>query len=678
MRALLITTIGLMQACLAHADSDVRLNHYLSLSLEELLTLEVTISTDTPQTIARASGVVTVITAEDLKATGATNLTEALETVPGINVRASQFAFRPLVHFRGANATQTLLMVDGVPMKDLMWGFGMFWKGLPVSMIDRIEIIRGPGSALFGTDASAGVINIISRSAGTIEGTRAGLRTGSHQTHTAWLRHGADWNGFQIGLTADFGTTDGHHPRIEADAQSITDSAQGTAVSYAPGLARYGWNSQDIRLGVARGNWRLQADYSAHDDLATGITGAGVLDPTTRANDNRYNIALLYRDDNITEHWGVDAELRHSHIEYDSGKGFFERPPGYYNGSTYYPTGVVHQTHSAERGTELQVRGRYDGFAGHTIRLGIGYSNQDLYAYDLYANDPADQAHLIGVSPTDPALSPKKSRQISHLFLQDIWSLADNWELTAGARYDDYSDFGSTVNPRLALVWQTTPGLTTKLMYGRAFRAPSYQELFAQTSLSMPNPDLNPERSTTWDLAFTLTPSPDWRLSLNLYRLALSDLIASSGTPAQFQNTGKHTIRGLELEAQWQASPNLRVSGNYSLRNQDHSPYRSVFVPEQDAYLRADWSFRPDWNWNIQANWIGPRPRVTGDPRPTLRSHTLVDTTLRYQARTDLEFAASIRNLFNADARDYTSRALPNDLPLAGRIFFAEIRYSFK
>jgi len=81
-------------------------------------------------------------------------------------------------------------MVNGTPMKDLMWGFGIFWKGLPTSMIERIEIIRGPGSALFGSDASAGVINVITKTAGKIQDSEIGVRAGSFNTKTAWMKHG--------------------------------------------------------------------------------------------------------------------------------------------------------------------------------------------------------------------------------------------------------------------------------------------------------------------------------------------------------------------------------------------------------------------------------------------------------------------------------------------------------
>jgi iron complex outermembrane receptor protein len=127
----------------------------------------------------------------------------------------------------------------------------------------------------------------------------------------------------------------------------------------------------------------------------------------------------------------------------------------------------------------------------------------------------------------------------------------------------------------------------------------------------------------------------------------------------------------------WQFTENLRLSGNYTIRNQDNSSFRAFDQPEQDAYLRADWFFFEHWNWNLQFNWIGKRERRASDSRETLDDYLIVDTTLRYFIDDSWEFAASIRNLFDEDAREYTSPNIPDDLPLPERNYYAEIRYKF-
>lgn len=680
-QSFIIIFVALAQSAFAHANNDdTRLQHFLSLSLEELVSLETTIATNSKRTASDAPAVVTLITAEDIKATGATNLTDILESVPGIHVRYSHFAFRPLIHFRGANASQTLLMVNGSPMKDLMWGFGIFWKGLPSSMIERVEIIRGPGSALFGADASAGVINVITKTAGKIEHSEAGLRTGSFNSQTAWMQHGDNWNGYDIALTAELSRTDGHDPFISSDAQTAQDVTYATDVSYAPDVAHYGWHNRDLRLSIAKNNWRLQADYMASSDLEIGLTGAGVLDPVTRAEDERYNVDLFYNNARFSENWELDAELRYQHLAYSSGNGFQERPPGYTDAGGVYPDGVLNLMRSAERRINFETSGLYTGIKDHALRIGVGHSYQNLYWVEQFINrDLAGNPlpTLVNVSDTPYAFAPEKARHINYLFLQDVWTLNEALELTAGARYDHYSDFGSSINPRLALVWKTSARLTTKLMYGQAFRAPSYQELYAITSYAQGNTALDPERSQTLDLALSYSATRDLALDLNLFHFSQSDVIRATGTPRQFQNTGDHTIRGVELEARWQAAENIRLSGNYTIRNQDDNEYRALDQPNQDAYLRLDWGFLPNYNWNLQTSWVGERSRAATDTRPAVDDYFMTDSTLRYARSENWEFAASVRNLFDVDAREFTGSAIADDLPLPERNFYAEMRYKF-
>jgi iron complex outermembrane receptor protein len=674
--------LGLIRVPAVHADSGGELEQLLSLSLEELMRTKVTISTNTSQALARAPSVVSVITAEDIKATGSTNLAEILQSVPGIYVRANLFGFRPLVTFRGAAGTHTLLMVNGVPVRDLVWSSGIFWRGLTTDMIERVEIIRGPGSALFGSDASAGAINVITKTAGRIDKTEAGIRAGSFDSRSAWLQSGGQWQGFDVGLTVESSHTAGHDPFIGADAQTAKDRIYGSHASYAPGRAHYGWDGDDLRLSIGKGDWRLLADYVSHRNVAIGLTGGAVLDPLTRGADSRFSMQLLYNNAVVSRHFGVNAELRYTHLDYTSGDGFQENPPGFVDASGTYPNGFVNQMRAAERGFGVDVGGLYTGLAHHAIRMGGGFNSENLYRVEQSINKGvgADGTPLpaggppVDISASPYAFAPEKTRQIGYLFLQDVWTLADDWDLTAGARYDRYSDFGATLNPRLALVWQGSDRLTTKLMYGQAFRAPSYLELYALTAANKPNANLTPERSKTWDLSFSYLATRNLKLGLNLYQFAQTNLIALDAAN-QFQNLGNNTARGIELEAMWQASRTVRVSGNLSNRRDVDLPFNPT--PTRKAYLRADWGFLPNWNWNVQANWIGKHALPPGDPRAAMAAYTLIDTTIRYAPRRNWQVAVSLRNLFDVDAREYSSSALTDNLPLPRRSAFAEIRYQF-
>jgi len=676
----------LLPAFFTHASGDGEMDRFLSMSLEELMELKVSISTESEKRLTEAPSVVTVLTADDIKATGATNLVEILESVPGVHVRYSQFAFRPLVQFRGADARQTLLMLNGKPVRDLMWTFSAFWKGMSTNIVERVEVIRGPGSALFGADASAGVINVITKTAGRVAESEAGVRAGSNGRHNAWLQHGGRWRDVEIAFTADFSETDGHDPFIAADAQTAVDDASGTAVSYAPDTAEYGWRSTDLRLSLAKGAWRFNADYLRQSDLEVGLTGAGVLDPVTRASERHHDIGLTYENPHFGEALGVKARLYYQQMEYSSGDGFQERPPGY---DDSYPDGVINRMQSAERKAAFEASLLHTGFDKHAVRVGGGYTWQDLYRVEQWVNSGVGpdgdllpiSSPLVELSDTPYAFAPEKRRDITYLFLQDEWRIAPAWDLTAGARYDRYSDFGSTFNPRAALVWKSTERLTTKLMYGQAFRAPSYQELFAETSFSLPNPDLDPERSRTVELAFNWTAARNLYFGMNLFHFKQTDLIRAVDVEGfsgpQYQNTGEHRTRGIELEGRWEIGRNLQLSGNYTIRDHDDSAFRAYDQPDRDAYLRADLALPKGLRWNLQGNWVGERERAEGDDRAAVEAYLLTDTTIRYGGQGGMEFAVSIRNLFDVDARAYTSSSIPDDLPLPGRNYYAEIRLPY-
>lgn len=686
---LVLATIAWLRPDIAVADTQERFRHYLAMSLEELMAQTVTISTHAQKPLKRAPSVVTVITADDIRATGATNLAEVLQSVPGIHVKYSHFGFRPLIRFRGANDKQTLVMVDGAPMSDLMWRLGIYWKGLPTSVIDRVEIIRGPGSALFGTDAAAGVINVITRAAAGIDGSEAGFRSGSFDSHSAWIQHGGDWAGFDLAATLDVSTTDGHSPFVGVDAQTRNDASFGTSASFAPADAGYGYRNTDLRLSLARDAWRIHADYTRHDDLETGMTGAGALDPLTQGSDSRLDLGLNYTNGRLADHWGLNGELRYRHVDYTSGAGFREWPPGYTDASGLYPDGVFNLMQSAERELSGEISGVFDGLDGHSVTIGAGFRWQDLYEVSHRVNSGVDRngnplpagGALVDLSDSPYAFAPEKSRTIRYLYLQDVWTLSDDWELTAGARYDHHSDFGGALNPRAALVWQTTDRLTTKLMVGRAFRAPYFQELFAETSFTLPNPGLDPERSETWELSLAYAASPAVHLGMNLFHLQQTDFISPQPVAGlakpQYRNSGELVIRGFELEGWWQVMSTLRLAANFAYNDPDASPFHEADAPPRQAYLRADWRFRPGWHWNLQGNWVDERGRSGSDPRPPVDDYRVIDTTLRYLGIPDWEFALSVRNLLDADARDATRSTIVNDLPLPGRSLYVEARYDF-
>ncbi|MDP3418316.1 TonB-dependent siderophore receptor, partial [Falsiroseomonas sp.] len=154
----------------------------------------ITIASGVRQPIARAPSVATVVTAEDIADIGAADLDEVLETVPGLHVARAGAAYNPIYTIRGIHTQynpQVLMLVNGIPVTSVYTGNrSQIWGGMPVENIARIEVIRGPGSALYGADAFSGVINLITKTAADINGTQIGVRAGSFRSRDAWVQHG--------------------------------------------------------------------------------------------------------------------------------------------------------------------------------------------------------------------------------------------------------------------------------------------------------------------------------------------------------------------------------------------------------------------------------------------------------------------------------------------------------
>lgn len=681
------------------AEVEVTLSDVFDIFDALVYTKEVKLATGTWQSTARAPSVTTVITAQDIEATGATNLEEVLEMVPGLHV-AYQSTYTPIYTIRGIYSDfnpEVLVHINGVPVKRLEAGNrGMSWAGMPINAIARIEIIRGPGSAIYGADAFAGIINIITKTKEDIDGTETGIRIGNFDTQEYWALHGGNYGGFDVALTLEYNITDGHQEMIEVDGQTHFDNVFGTHASLAPRSIGIPRRYFDTRLDVSRGNWQLRGGYQGRH-RKIGINPGGILDFMGGYADESFNVDLIYHNQTVTDNWDVTAQLSYFRSEYETRRQTIY-PPGAFGGA--FPEGMRLDTAISESHTDLDISGFYAGFKKHLIRVGIGYYYGDLYDSRNYVNtDPVTgfpippSEGLVDLTDTPNVFIPERNRQNWHLFLQDMWSFAPNWELTAGLRYDEYSDFGSTFNPRVALVWQPRPNLTTKLLYGSAFRAPVFLELYVTSNPEFRgNLDLEPETIDTWELAFNYQATEKLHFAMNFFTYKLRDGILylpgiEEGT-YQAQNAGIQKGHGLEFETRWKLGNRSSLLLNYAYQKatDENNHQDAGNYPQHSAYLRTDRLVIPNWYLDAQINWIGERKRAYGDPRSPLDNYTTVDLTLR---RKDIQdnhwnFAISIRNLFDTDVREPSpgpesggSISIPNDLPLAGRHYFLELRYRF-
>ncbi|MCZ4306144.1 TonB-dependent receptor [Zoogloeaceae bacterium G21618-S1] len=654
----------------------------------------VSIATGNRQPLRRAPAVASVVTREDIVALGARDLDEALAGVPGLHVARSSLVFNPIYSFRGNFSQynpQVLLLINGIPMTSIFAGDrGSVWGGMPVDNIERIEIIRGPGSALYGADAFTGVINVITRSPTDWQGTDMGLRTGSFNTRDVWLNHAGTAGPIKLGFYVGWQKTDGDDQTISYDAQTGIDTQLNTHASLAPGPLSRGREGLDLAVDMVMGDWQLRAALKDYQDVGMGAGVANAVDPAGRGRNQRWTTDLTWHPQDLAPDWDVTVQANFLHMKDFSDIQLF--PPGAFGGA--FPQGMLGQPDKWERHGGLSAAAVYSGLADHRMRFGAGYQKLDLYKVRETKNYQFTYVPGTGYVPTplptgltevdaaDAFMRPH-TRHNRYLYAQDEWSLSRNWTLTSGVRHDAYSDFGHTTNPRLALVWDAGYTVSAKLLYGRAFRAPSFVEQYnVNNPVALGNPDVNPEKMETWEAAMTWQPDQDTTLSANLFHYTIRDTLrqtpnADPTTGATAQNTGRVDGKGLELEFSWRANPTLKFSGYYAYQySRDRETGKSPGnAPRQTAYLRADWRLSdklvitPRLSWVADRSREPARPNETPDTRDPISDYVLLDIALRAEnVFKNMDLSLAVNNV--ADAKAYEPSQSPgqqDDYPLPGR-----------
>lgn len=655
---------------------------------------EVSIATGRSQSLRRAPAVASVVTAEDISRTGATDLDEVMETVPGVHVSRNVQAYNPLYLIRGIYGQfnpQTLVLLDGMPLTmQFIGNRGNGWAGMPLENIARVEVIRGPGSAMYGADAYSGVINLITKQAADIQGTEVGARAGSFQSRSAWALHGGQWGPWQVAAYLQHAQTQGDNPTIAADAQTQIDQLFGSNASLAPGPVSLGNRMLDGQLSLKWGHAQVRIGHMGRDQVGLGGGTTSSLDPHSRARSQRSYLNLAVDDVPLSPDWRMQVHLTGMHTTAQHPP-LLLYPAGAWGGA--FPQGMYGSPNTWERQWRGTIMAHYSGWSDHRLSIGLGHEDLHLYRTREYKNFvlspglpplPLGDGSVVEVPIEDSFIKPHR-RKIDHLILQDEWNLARDWTLTTGVRHDSYSDVGSTTNPRVALVWDTSLDLTTKLLHGRAFRAPAFLELYSiNNPVLRGNPALQPETIQTTELAFSWQARADTLLQFSLFRYGMRDIIAPSGSPQVFQNTGKQNGRGFELEARHDVNHAVSLSGNYAHQHSvdEASGQDAGYAPRHHLYGRADWRWDNGWQGSGQLNHVAGRRRAPGDTREPVRDQTTLDLTVRSpRSASGWAFRASVRNLFDAKLEepslyspgDAIPVLVPGDLPMAGRSLFVQV-----
>lgn len=609
------------------------------------------------QNLKDAPASISVITREDLQRKPVQNLKEVLKDVPGVQL-TNESDNRQGVSIRGLGSSYTLILVDGkrVNSRNAVFrhnDFDLSW--IPAESIERIEVVRGPMSSLYGADALGGVVNIITRKVGT------------------------QWHGT---LSAD--TTVQEH-RDRGDTGNGNFFASGPLVDDLLGVKVYG------ALG------KRDKDQASS---ASGSTGQPRIEGYTSRNANVEFSLTPDKDQDITFGYGMDRQDRDSDT---LDKNRIERENyslGHAGRWGVANTELRFYGEKIENKNAKTITSKNNSLDGKVV-IPLGDYTQFLTFGGEYRNDKLEDAVNMKNGGSVQA------NQYA-LFLEDEWHIFENLTLTGGVRMDDHENYGVNWSPRAYLVYNATDTVTLKGGWASAFKAPSLLQLSPDwlsgscrgSCNVVGNKDLKAETSESMEFGLYYAGQRGWledvTASATVFQNDIDDMITvirtanrslapsypnfagfdASGNPIfRYYNVNKARIRGLETELGLPVADKLNLRLNYTyndardLSNGGNKPLSELPFHTTNATL--DWKPLEDWSFYLSANYKGKSRTVT-DGNATPGGYTTWNTGGSYQVNKAVKIRAGVLNLTDKDLNrdDYSYNE-------DGRRYFAAVDYSF-
>jgi iron complex outermembrane receptor protein len=617
------------------------------------------------QKITEAPSFVTLITAEEIKRYGYRTVAEILASATGFFVTYDRdYNYLGIRGFNrpGDFNTRVLMLVDGHRVNDNLYDqAGIGTEALiDVDLIDRVEIIRGPSSSLYGTNAFLGVINVITKRGRDLQGTEVAGGVGSFESYKGRLTYGNRFaNGVELLVSASEYLSEGQESLF---FREFADPATNN------GYVLHADDDEAMNLS-AKASYRDLGFQAAYVSREKGIPTAayGTVFPTDRTR-------------STDEHGYVSANYEHQFENQLNLLGTLYYDWYHYQGDYLYdysttgtPDLVLNRDQSYGEWWGAELKADRTFFDDHKLTGGAEYRDnfrQDLRNYDT--------------SPPFVYLDENRNSYNWAVFVQDEYSIIENLILNAGVRYDYYDTFGGTVNPRAALiynVWSTT----IKALYGQAFRAPNaYEQFYVGTGFKS-NPDLDPEHVKTYELVLEHPLTEHLRGSMAGYYYRIDDLVSQETDPADglliFLNRGKTEAKGLEFQLEMDNRGPFGIGGRlgYALQRAEdrRTGDRLTNSPTHLAKLNVSVPILPE------RIFAGVEVLYTSD-RETLAGHTsngfatTSATLLGKNLLPGLELSATVRNIFDSDYTDPGSgEHVQDEIAQDGRSYWVKLKYAF-
>ncbi|HVE65274.1 MAG TPA: TonB-dependent receptor [Thermoanaerobaculia bacterium] len=620
-------------------------------SLDELLDVKVSGASKHEQTARQAPASVTIITSEDIERYGYRTLADALMTVRGFFV--SYDRAYTYVGVRGFSRptdynNRILLLLDGHTLNENVYGSAPLGSEFPIELdlVDHIEVIRGPGAALYGTGAMLAVVNVVLKKGSALNGGRLALGAGSYGRLQGTISAGKELERGPDLLVSVFGSDVKGEDQFYPEYNS-PETSNGVAHDLDTDRS-YG--------GIASATWGGFHLTALSTSRAKGIpTGAFEMEfdnPVALYSDRHRFLDLRY-EHAVTPNLQVTARVYAHHYGYE--------------GTFPYELTFFDSTDNDWYGSEL--RAQWDPLPNNRVTAGVEYRNDTRADYRAF---DAENVYFDGNFPF----------HVTSFYIQDEFQVTPSLALIAGLRHDQYSTIGSSTNPRAAIVFNPSPSSTAKLLYGRAFRAPNVYEMHYLSDVAEANLRLQPERIETIEAIWEQRLSSSFFGTVSLYQSRITDLIDQTLDPEdgllQFRNVGSALARGAEVGLTARFAGGVSGYASYAYQKaSDGSGFELSNSPDQAYKLGV--SFPVIGPIRMSGEVLHETGRLTAQNTRTA-SYFLSNLTLSVEpsGRIPVRVLAQIRNLFDADYEspvgfEHRQAAIGQD----GRNYALKLEYRF-
>ncbi len=639
-----ITSAGL-QAAESDAASEAALQDLL-----QALDQETEIATKTKMNIDFVPGMVSVLYGDDLLARGVVSVVDALALIPGVELSLTSDG-QTQVFIRGIATAfasgKVKVLLNGVPFNATL-SVATTALRIPTEIIDRIEIIRGPGSAIYGEFAFSGVINIVTRS----DNNRVFVRYGSLGTTTASgvLVRKPDERDLSMSLSFSRTWIEGDSVKAGRD---VLRNSPFSVLSNAPGTSNE--KEQDTSV-IFQSKFR---DTSLSVQFVKVDTGDffGLAHALPSYNSKIMREVSLYTVNAETK-WELSPDLDMNVYlgwhDYKLDSGLHELYPASIFGS--FPNGMLGSPNYEERKYRAGADFNYKGWDKHDILAGVEvmYTSQgETFAernYDPNAIPPTP-VPLAKYSGAENWLDEGLTRLVYGMFVQDQFSLNDRLTMTAGLRFDSYDDVGQALSPRIAAVYHLKEHQTIKAQYAQAFRPPAFIETATRNNpVVSGNPDIESEHMTTYELAYIFNDEVN-KLRGTLFFADMHDLIViDSGA---YANQDEAHTRGVELEYIRNFGRQIKVDASASYVHPWNDTTNELIANVAMFTGNVGVMYHPTNNYSVSAQYryVGERKRESGDPRNSLEGYQVLDLTVSASnfVKSGITLRAGVKNLFDEE-----------------------------